>query len=115
MLISGLICLATTFSGANNDITKRLSKLTEGTGAWFEGYQKEIAGEKISYHSFRNDAAEGLLTRCNSGKMDIKWETSPVPAGFDGSHAGFVWVAGLDLTPHEVVFDVFINEVKRFE
>ncbi len=115
LILSALFCISTTYAGANDDIAKRLSKLTTGTETWLEGFQEEIAGEKISYHSFRNDVKEGLLTRCTNGQMDIIWETSVVPAGFNGSHAGFVWIAGLDLTPHEVIFDVFINDVKRFE
>jgi alpha-mannosidase len=114
LLILILCFISVHFSNADN-LLKKLSGLTAGQQHWLEGFLQNTGGNEFSYHSFRNDVTKSLITRATDGKMDISWETEAVPGDFKGRNAGFVWMAALDLTPQEVIFDVFINGEKRFE
>lgn len=114
LLIIILYALSVPFANADN-LLKKLSGLTAGQSHWFEGFLQNTGGNEFSYHSIRNDVSESLITRAKDGKMDINWVTELVPANFSGSSAAFLWIAALDLTPQEVVFDVYINDIKRFE
>jgi len=79
-----------------------------------EGFSKSIGENDFSYHSFREDLSESLLTRCTNGKMSIRWQTGEVTEA-RVSEQGFVWIAAMDLTDEECRFDVFIDGHKRFE
>jgi alpha-mannosidase len=100
---------------SENDQTKALVRLAGKSKNWFEGFQKNLGSNEFSYHSFRNDLDKSLITRCTNGKMEIEWQTQAVPAGFNNKEAGFLWIAAIDLTNKNVVFDVFVNGQKRFE
>lgn len=102
-------------SESQNDQKKAIYNLTAVSKNWFEGFQKNVGANEFSYHSFRTDVGKSLITRCTDGKMAIEWQTQVVPADFDEEKAGFVWIAALDLTMQTFVFDVFVNEQKRFE
>jgi alpha-mannosidase len=114
LLILILCFISVHFSNADN-LLKKLSGLTAGQQHWLEGFLQNTGGNEFSYHSFRNDVTESLITRAKDGKMDINWVTELVPANFSGNSAAFLWIAALDLTPREVIFDVYINDIKRFE
>jgi hypothetical protein len=64
------------------------------TGPFLSGYANNISGEQIQYHSFHPYANKSLLTRNTSGKMDITWETDPVPTDFGAKEAYFLWIGG---------------------
>lgn len=113
--ILSLILLLSAFqTKAQVNSQKALLNLAEESKNWFEGFNSNIGGNEFSYHSFRNDVSESLITRCTDGKMIIEWETAQIPENWNNK-AGFLWIAALDITPHNFVFDVFINDKKRFE
>ncbi len=86
----------------------------EETNNYLEGYVRSTGLNDFSYHSFREDITESLLTRCTNGRMSIQWETSKVPENID-SGCGFIWMAAMDLTEEECRFDMYVNGIKRFE
>ena len=100
--------------GENNEL-KVLNDLAGKSKNWIEGFQKNIGDNTFSYHSFRNDVTDGLITRCTDGKTGIEWETQSVPAGFAEKTAGFLWAASVNLTKDSNIFDVTVNGIKRFE
>ncbi|MEN8118190.1 MAG: hypothetical protein ABFS16_14490, partial [Bacteroidota bacterium] len=113
------ILITCLFSGfvvnAQDDHTKLLFELAAKSKNWFEGFQTNIGKNEFSYHSFRNDVSKSMITRCKDGKMAIEWETELVPEDWTENEAGVLWIAAFDLTPENLVFDVFINGIKRFE
>lgn len=62
---------------------------------WLRGYRTTVAGVTMSYHSPYPDISSALLVRATDGTMSAEWETEPVPAGWAGRPATFVWLAGL--------------------
>ncbi|NQU54727.1 MAG: hypothetical protein HQ522_19570, partial [Bacteroidetes bacterium] len=114
ILISLLFFVGIT-GNAQDDNLKQLFDLAGNSKNWFEGFQKNIGGNEFSYHSFRSDVTESLITRCQDGKMAIEWETETVPENWEQNEAGFMWIAAIDLTPDKYIFDVYINNQKRFE
>ncbi len=62
---------------------------------WLRGYRTTIAGVTMSYHSPYPDISSALLVRATDGTMSAEWETEPVPPGWAGRPATFVWLAGL--------------------
>ncbi|MCY1722375.1 glycosyl hydrolase-related protein [Prolixibacteraceae bacterium Z1-6] len=115
LLIAALFFLAGSTVLAQSDQTRELFDLAAKSKNWLEGFQKNIGKNEFSYHSFRNDVSESLITRCKDGKMTIEWATEIVPENFSESKAGFLWIASFDLTPENLIFDVYINGEKRFE
>lgn len=100
---------------AQNDSMKPLFDLAGKSGNWIEGFQKNTGSNEFTYNSFRNDVTDALITRCTDGKMEIEWETAVVPEALQQKEAGFLWIAAMDLTSENVIFDVYFNGVKRFE
>lgn len=98
-----------------SDKTKALFELSAKSKNWLEGFQKNLGKNEFEYHSFRNDVSKSLITRCKDGKMAIEWETGLVPYNYSGETAGFLWIASRDLTSEKVIFDVYVNDTKRFE
>lgn len=97
------------------DFLKKQFVFAEKTRNYYEGYNKNIGGNDFTYHSLRNDISDALLTRCSDGKMAIEWETQAVATDHKEKTASFVWMAALDLTDKSLQFDVYIDDVKRFE
>ena len=56
------------------------------------GYEKDISGEKINYHSCHPEANSALLVRCEDKTQFIEWETAAAPAGSE--NVTFAWIAG---------------------
>jgi len=94
---------------------KSISGFANDTRDYLEGYTKSTGSNDFTYHCFRSDLSECLLTRCTTGNMAIEWNTQSVPSGFNGEGIGFVWVAAIDLSSTGHMFDVYINNVKRFQ
>jgi len=100
---------------AENDRHKVLYDLAGKSKNWMEGFQKNTGENTFSYHTFRNDVTDGLITRCSNGQMAIEWETQPLSANYSEPNAGFLWIASINLTTDKNIFDVFVNGTKRFE
>jgi len=79
---------------------------------WLKGYQRTIGGETISYHSPFPDSNSALIVRATDGRMSIEWETEPVPEGFRGSAATFIWMSGLATGKGAHRFDLDVNGVR---
>ena len=82
---------------------------------YLEGFAKNIGKNEFTYHSLRMDVTEGLLTRCKNGDMPIEWLTQKIPESMEGNGFWFTWLAAVQKTNEHHNFDVFINDVKRFE
>jgi alpha-mannosidase len=100
---------------ADDHLSKNLFELAGKSKNWLEGFQKNIGENTFSYHSFRNDVTQSLITRCTDGKMGIVWETQTLSEAFDEKTACFLWIAAIDLTPDQTFFDVSVNGINRFE
>ena len=100
---------------AGNDQLKVLYDLAGKSKNWMEGFQKNTGENTFSYHTFRNDLTDGLITRCSTGQMGIEWETQPLSANYSEPNVGFLWIASINLTNDKNIFDVSVNGTKRFE
>lgn len=111
----GLIC-GTRAQGpaTENERSVRISSLAAETAGCLEGYSGSFGSNDFSYHSLRNDLKECMLSRCTDGSMRIAWETAPVPADFKGDGIGFVWIAAMDLSGDQHMFNVSVNGINRF-
>ncbi len=81
-----------------------------GEGVYISGYEKDVKGEILGYHSPLASVNSSLLVRSISEKNYIEWETAKVPAGFNGSSASFVWMFGVEAKPETHKFNLFIND-----
>jgi len=98
----------------DNQFLPQLSAFAAETQQWNEGYSRSTGQNDFTYSGLRPGLTDCMLTRCSTGDMAIEWETQPVGAYVKGG-AGFVWLAAIDITKAKHVFDVFINQVKRFQ
>jgi len=76
---------------------------------WLRGYRATVAGVTMSYHSPYPDISSALLVRATDGTMSAEWETEPVPAGWTGRPATFVWLAGLATGKGAHRFDLAVD------
>ena len=76
------------------NVSAQLNPLNIPDNELFKGYEKEISGENISYHSFHPFANDALLTRVTDGHKMVEWETEDIPANYKNKEAYFVWIAG---------------------
>ncbi len=74
------------------------------------GYEKDLAGEVLGYHSPLSYVNSSLLVRSVSAEKYIEWETGPVPAPFKGENITFVWMFGVEAKPETHKFDLFVND-----
>lgn len=79
-----------------------------------EGFSKSLGKNDFSYHSLRPDVTQGLLSRCTDGNMSIEWETQNA-AEILNEGLWFTWIAAVDMKGSGQKFDVYVNDVKRFE
>lgn len=81
-------------------------------GPFLNGYERGIRGTDIVYHSFDPSVNDALLTRATTGKMDIVWETEPVPADSRQPYATFLWIAGFSsgTSAADRFFDLSVND-----
>ena len=56
------------------------------------GYEKDVSGEHINYHSCHPEATSALLVRCEDNTQFIEWETTAAPVGAE--NVTFAWIAG---------------------
>ncbi len=94
---------------------KKISDFAADVHNCLEGYTQSTGGNDFTYHCFRSDLSECLLTRCTTGNMAIEWNTQPIPINYRYKEVGFVWVAAIDLSSSGHIFDFYINNIKRFQ
>ncbi len=85
-----------------------------GNKTLLSGYEKEITGETIYYHSPLPDAGSALLVRSIEKDRYIEWETATAPDDSEGKYLTYVLLAGIDVNPDSHRFDIFINGEKIF-
>jgi hypothetical protein len=85
-----------------------------GKKTLLSGYEKEITGETIHYHSPLPEAGSALLVRSIEKDRYIEWETAIAPDDPEGEYLTYVLLAGIDVNPDSHRFDIFINELKIF-
>ncbi|MFC2166851.1 glycoside hydrolase family 38 C-terminal domain-containing protein [Acidobacteriota bacterium] len=78
------------------------------------GFDKEITGETIPYHSPIPEAKTALLVRSIDKNRLIEWTTEPLPERTSGDSITFVWLAGIDVNTDSHGYDFFINDKKWF-
>ena len=116
LLILSLLVSITVSKVSATEINRQgLYNLAEKSKSWLEGFQKNTGQNAFSYHNFRTDVTEGMITRCSDGTMAIEWETQTLQDTFTGQQAGFLWIASVNRIKDPNIFDVFVNGVKRFE
>ena len=73
------------------------------------GYGKDIAGEKIDYHSCHPEANSALMVRCENNTQFIEWETEAAPVGTE--NVTFAWIAGYasGTSNADHTFHLFVN------
>ncbi|MCJ7582585.1 MAG: hypothetical protein MUP98_18885 [Candidatus Aminicenantes bacterium] len=81
---------------------------------WYYGFDKEITGETLSYHSPIPAANTALLVRSIDKNRYIEWATEPLPENISGNRVTFVWLAGIDVNTDTHTYDFFINGKKWF-
>lgn len=94
---------------------KKISDFAADVQDCLEGYTQSTGGNDFTYHCFRSDLSECLLTRCTTGSMAIEWNTQTVPVNYKDKEVGFVWIAAIDLSSSGHIFDFYINNIKRFQ
>ncbi len=74
------------------------------------GYAKDVAGEKINFHSWHPEANSALIVRCTNKEQMIEWETEAAPAG--SGNVIFAWLAGFASGSATVdhTFHLFVND-----
>jgi alpha-mannosidase len=80
-----------------------------------EGFAKNIGINEFSYHSIRMDVTNALLTRCTDGSMAVEWLTQNVENMGNANGLWFTWIAAVDMKGSGQIFDVYFNDIKRFE
>lgn len=78
------------------------------------GYEKDVSGDVLSYHSFHPFAGSALLTRCNTGHMSIAWETESIPVNWKTHEVFFRWIGGFSTGTSDAdrFFDFSVNGKK---
>ncbi len=77
---------------------------------YFSGYEKDIKGEVLGYHSPLPSVNSSLLVRSISRQNYIEWETGKIPSDYKEQYSSFVWMYGIQAKPETHKFDLFIND-----
>ena len=78
--------------------------------SYINGYEKTISGTSIDYPFPSSDIRSALLVRATTGKMNMEWETAPVPSTENGEMLQFIWLAGLGCNLGAKSFDLMIDD-----
>ena len=106
-LIIGIFLFALSCSTKNRTISNAERR-------WYYGFDKDIFGETIQYHSPIPAAKTALLVRSIDKNRFIEWTTEPIPEDIPGDTVTFVWLAGIDVNPDSHAYDFYINDKKWF-
>ena len=94
---AALLLMFGALTAQNKDLLKAEYQLASKAEGWFEGYDSEISGENIQYHSLREDIKIALISNTTTVKLSIEWKTSKLPDKLDKENITFVWLAGVDI------------------
>ncbi len=100
-------------NGMNNPVLG-LQKESAARSPWLVGFNKEIFGETIIYHSPQPDVNSALLVRSLNKEQYIEWETGPLPEDYPKDFVTFIWLAGIDVNPDSHKFELYLNNEKWF-
>lgn len=114
LLIVSIVSPFSFLLAQDSERTRQLKEFAAKTVDYQEGFVCSTPGNDFSYHSFRNDISDALLTRCTDGTVAIEWKTESVYDKLGDNGAGFIWMAALDLISEYHEFDVFVDGIKRF-
>ncbi len=90
---------------------RRVSALS-GNNSVLAGYSKTISGEKIHYHSSYPEVKDALISRATDGKMEVEWESEPLPANHLSDTVTLMWAAGHCAHWGRHRFDLYVNGAK---
>lgn len=82
---------------------------------FISGFEKKIEGNEIQYTSGVEGVDNAIITRANTGKQAIIWETAIVPPGAGNKEVTFVHYIGYDSRRPGAVFDFYVNDQKLGE
>ncbi len=114
LVITYLLCISI-FANSASVLMKQYNFALKSKN-YLEGYSQDIGKNQFKYHSLRMDITEGLLTRCKNGDMEIEWLTGKIPqSNKEVKGYWFAFLADVQMTNERCKFDVYINDIKRFE
>jgi alpha-mannosidase len=97
-----------------SDSLKQFFDFVQETRDYREGFSRSSGANDFNYHSMRAGINECLITRASSGQMAIEWITAQVEDKYTGDGVGFLWIAAMDIISSRYIFDVYLNDIKRF-
>jgi len=106
LFVTGDISAQDQVGESSETIQATLARLSS---CFLQGYQKNISGETIGYHSANEYVKEASLVRALDGRGEITWVTAVVPASVTDSTVTFAWMAGLAGSKGVHRFDMFID------
>jgi len=86
------------------------AQVKSGEAVYISGYEKDISGAVLGYHSPLASVNSSLLVRSISEKNYIEWETGKVPAGCNEKSVSFIWMFGIEAKPESHKFSLYIND-----
>jgi len=90
-------------------------KIPENQEVFISGYAEKVAGNEIKYTSGIEGVDQALITRANSGKQIMVWETAPVEYGSKTSYITFISYVGYDSRKMGTAFNFFVNGTIKAE
>ncbi len=82
---------------------------------FISGFEKKITGNNIQYTSGIEGVSEALITRADTGKQNMIWETPSVLINKTSKEITFVHYIGYDSKRPGTVFNFFVNDIKKGE
>ena len=82
---------------------------------FISGFEKKIAGNEIQYTSGVEGVSNAIITRANTGKQPITWETAMVDTGQGVKKVTFVHYIGYDSRRPGAIFNFYVNDEKLGE
>lgn len=82
---------------------------------FISGYVQKIAGNEIVYTSGVEGLDEALITRAETGKEVMAWETAPASYNAEAEYVTFVCYIGYDSRSPGTVFNFIVDSIKQGE
>ncbi|MCF8369281.1 MAG: hypothetical protein K9G76_09590 [Bacteroidales bacterium] len=79
---------------------------------YYQGFEKEVSGFTLNYHSPLPEVNASLLVRANKEFQPIVWETEAVGKNETNEFVFFTWMFGMDADVKKCHFDLYVNDVK---
>ena len=88
-------------------------KIPENQETFISGFAQKVAGNEIKYTSGIEGVDQALITRANTGKQIMVWETAPVEYDNKTSFVTFISYIGYDSRKQGTAFNFFVNDIKK--